>query len=122
MRLPEYAENGEWSHRPDIADMSAPVVLTMRDQTCSARSNRRRGFFFVDHTRANRAKASKEMWEDISRWQGHLVPVSYEGLVEEGMPYMSVILQQLGLDPQEFDWPKWLGKFGPEDGNLKYIQ
>jgi len=110
-------------YRPlsESAPPEAPVLVMMRDATCSALSNQHRGFFLVDPSRRNRLRASDELWRDLYASTGRVVFASYEGLIEEGERYMSVILQQLGLDPRRFDWDAWWTKHAPSDGNAKYI-
>ncbi len=113
-----YKPLGEYQDVP----LDAPVLVMMRDATCSAQSNENRRFFAVDPSRRNRRSASDEMWRDIYERTGPVVECSYEGLVEEGNRYMAFILQRLGLDPQAFDWGTWLTKYKPSDGNLKYFK
>ena len=119
MPLTEYGEHGDaWAGTPSLIDRTAPLVVMMRDRNCSLRSNARRGFFEIDPARRDRCRASEEMWADIHAWRGPVVLVSYEGLIEEGRPYLDVILRQIGADPVKLDW--W--KYHPEDGNHKYLK
>lgn len=121
-RLTDYGKSGiEWSDCRSIIDKTAPVLVMMRDQSCSAQSNRNRGFFDVDPSRADRRRASEQMWEDLAAWRGPVQFVSYEGLVEEGAEYLAWIIRLLGLDPRRFDWQGWARKLAPKDGNRKYL-
>jgi len=122
LRLIEYGEPGrEYSDCRSITDKTAPVLVAMRDRTCSTRSNVRRGFFDVDPSRADRRRASEQMWADLAAWRGPVQFVSYEGLAEEGAEYLAWIIRLLGLDPQRFDWQGWARKLAPRDGNRKYL-
>lgn len=108
---------GAWNGCESVKDCTAPVIVMMRDQTCSAESNERRGFFRVDPSRRNRDRARREMWSDIHQWRGPVLPVSYEGLVEHAEEYLSYILIWLGVDPTTYDW----ASFDPYDANVKHI-
>lgn len=117
--LTEYGKSGrEYGDVESMRDRTAPLVVTMRDQNCSRMSNERRGFFKVDPSRRDRHRASREMWRDIHAWNVPAVDISYEGLVEEGRPYLDMKLRQIGADPATFDWKE----YHPDDGNLKYFK
>jgi len=121
LRLHEYAYRTEWAQFASVKYRTAPLVVMMRDQHCSHASNIRRGFYRMDPNRPSRAAASQELHEDVDAWQGKVLFVSYEGLVEEKDWYYRWVLRQLDVDPDRFPWDEFHRRFGFRDANAKYF-
>ncbi len=96
-------------------EQSMPVFVMLRDRTCSQNSRARRKLesIFIE-----REEAKQQLWADISEWQGPVVFLSYEGLIEFGMTYLSRMLSAAGLGAMK-SWPH---ERHPQDGNLKYLR
>lgn len=105
---------GYFSLREIWPEGNLPLLVMLRDRTCSERSRAARKFDVVHDQRYDRRTGLKELIADIEAWRRSPVFVSYEGLIDLGQPYLDAVLQAVGLSTG-------LALIA-RDGNAKYLR